>query len=373
MGNTALKLPQENHPLHAVPTVSGGHAPRALLSPLADIFMVGGGSLIFFFVANMFVSHQAPSSEVGWFIFNLSFFANFPHFLSSYHMLYGDFRRHIFTKARYFWAGVVAPALIVATIVYGFYFANKTILSGLINSMFFFVGWHYVKQTFGGMVVSNAINKIYYSKTERWAIKANLFSLWFLSWVSSNLSGEKYDYEGVEYFVMNVPVWLNTVALAIVGVTALWAIGTHVKKYLDKGGNVITAPAFACWASLYAWYLPSLYHPTFFQMVPFFHSLQYLLFVVAFRKNKAAAGGVETPAQRRRFLFEFYGQLGFMAVTGAAFMWFLPHWIDGKWPNAMIPTAVMFSATIFINVHHYFIDNVLWRSDNEEMKRYLFS
>ena len=32
----------------------------------------------------------------------------------------------------------------------------------------------------------------------------------------------------------------------------------------------------------------------------------------------------------------------------------------------------LFVSWIFINVHHYFIDNVLWRRDNPETKRWLF-
>jgi len=27
---------------------------------------------------------------------------------------------------------------------------------------------------------------------------------------------------------------------------------------------------------------------------------------------------------------------------------------------------------VFVNVHHYFTDNVIWRSQNPETRRYLF-
>ncbi len=33
----------------------------------------------------------------------------------------------------------------------------------------------------------------------------------------------------------------------------------------------------------------------------------------------------------------------------------------------------MFIFFIFINVHHYFLDNVIWRRDNPDMRRYLFN
>ena len=33
----------------------------------------------------------------------------------------------------------------------------------------------------------------------------------------------------------------------------------------------------------------------------------------------------------------------------------------------------LFIFFIFINVHHYFLDNVMWRRENPDMRRYLFN
>ena len=35
------------------------------------------------------------------------------------------------------------------------------------------------------------------------------------------------------------------------------------------------------------------------------------------------------------------------------------------------PELAMFCLMIFINIHHYFIDNVLWRRDNQALRQYL--
>ena len=32
----------------------------------------------------------------------------------------------------------------------------------------------------------------------------------------------------------------------------------------------------------------------------------------------------------------------------------------------------LFVFWIFINVHHYFLDNVMWRRENPDTKKYLF-
>ena len=36
------------------------------------------------------------------------------------------------------------------------------------------------------------------------------------------------------------------------------------------------------------------------------------------------------------------------------------------------PTLALFIAWTFINIHHYFIDNVTWRRENPETRRHLF-
>jgi hypothetical protein len=35
-------------------------------------------------------------------------------------------------------------------------------------------------------------------------------------------------------------------------------------------------------------------------------------------------------------------------------------------------TLFLFTFWIFINIHHYFLDNVMWRRGNPEVSKYLF-
>lgn len=36
-------------------------------------------------------------------------------------------------------------------------------------------------------------------------------------------------------------------------------------------------------------------------------------------------------------------------------------------------TWFLFMFWVFINIHHYFIDNVIWRKESREVKQYLFT
>jgi hypothetical protein len=63
------------------------------------------------------------------------------------------------------------------------------------------------------------------------------------------------------------------------------------------------------------------------------------------------------------------------ALLGATGFWWAPRLFDALVPYdhaALGGAAFLFMFWIFINVHHYFIDNVIWRRDNPETGAYLF-
>jgi len=68
-----------------------------------------------------------------------------------------------------------------------------------------------------------------------------------------------------------------------------------------------------------------------------------------------------------------------LAVYGAALSagWlafeFLPGLADARLqtPDALGLPFFLIAATLFINIHHYFIDNVLWRFGDPQVRAYL--
>jgi len=351
-------------------------APRSLISPTWDLALIGGGSIVLWALMNVMLRNDAPDSRLQWFVFNLSFLVNFPHFLVSYQLLYGDFGSRIFTQARFFWAGVVVPALLAGTLAYGFSAKSPAVLGYLVNSLYFFVGWHYVKQIFGGIAVTNANQGYFFRRDERALLKWNLFSLWAISFVTPNLVPASYQQDGIPYASLELPAWSLPAAYASL-LASFGVLGAAVVRKYVREGRWPAPAAMACFAALYAWYLPALEHPMFMHTIPFFHSLQYLTFVYVFRRNKVEAltSNDETPAGRQRKFLGLYGYLGLSALTGGVFMYFFPRFLDGLMlydRPEFGPTPAYFAFAIFINIHHYFIDNVIWRGSNPEMREYLF-
>ena len=62
-------------------------------------------------------------------------------------------------------------------------------------------------------------------------------------------------------------------------------------------------------------------------------------------------------------------------LLGVAGFWWAPEFLDatvGVDPAVFGPTVFLFMAWTFINIHHYFLDAVIWRRDNADMRRHLF-
>lgn len=348
----------------------------AMISPVADHLLIGGASIIAFFIYWLFVDAASGKSGVAEAAFWLTFVINSPHFLSSYLLLYGSNRKLLFKKPSFIWAGFVAPALLIGILVYGAKTTNVHLLGLMAQGMYLSVGWHYVKQIFGTAVVASAIQKRYFGPVERNLILLNLYSIWGVSWVFSNIQKTSKTLDGLNYYTLALSPTLLTIAYVAVVVTLLAALFVGVRKYIDTGVRPATS-ALVSFAAIYFWFVPSLYHPHFAIMIPFFHSLQYMLFVVTLRKNQVASEALKLESaqrQRARFVWGFWGFIVLTVILGALSFEFIPNTLDRFAPfhaESLGKTFWLFSIAIFINIHHYFIDNVIWRGDNELLKKHL--
>ena len=63
-------------------------------------------------------------------------------------------------------------------------------------------------------------------------------------------------------------------------------------------------------------------------------------------------------------------------ILGGVGFWIAPHVLDSVvgYDRAVFgATLFIFIGWTFINIHHYFIDSVIWRRDNAETRRYLLA
>jgi hypothetical protein len=347
----------------------------SLFSPTIDILLVGGLSLICLALCHLFIDSSSSITQISWTAFYLAYLVNHPHFLSSYLLLYWDCRKQLF-KTKIILASVIVPLILIGYMFYCFQNNDPKKLGYLVNTMFFLVGWHYVKQIYGCIVVSCVRNLYFFSEKEKLILRINLYCVWFMSYINGNTYVRTLDFYGISYDTFNLPKYFQTMNMTILTISLILAIIAVIRKFIDTGKNP-PAMAVVSLATIYFWYLPSMYHKHFFYIIPFFHSLQYLFLVVAYKKQKYSSDIITNNDKTQRILFvkNFWGFVILSLVTGFFFFDAIPNNLDQtiKYNGVFGTQLYLFAFIIFINIHHYFIDNVIWKKDNEKLKKHLFS
>ena len=147
------------------------------------------------------------------------------------------------------------------------------------------------------------------------------------------------------------------------------------KKHSMGGNSLPFSGLVAYFTSVYIWMALRL-DPFLLFFVPVFHSLQYLIVVWRYQYNKTHF----SPENRKDAsssinLRKFVRFVAIGLAFGYLGFWAAPQFFDSTIPyNETVfgGTMFMFIFWIFINIHHYFIDNVIWRRENPETKRFLF-
>jgi hypothetical protein len=441
--------------------------PGTMLSPGADFLMAGGASLIFYAFLLPFGSSFIELAYWAAALYFAAFIVNYPHFAASYQLLYQDLRsyfvlrhKHVMFSLRLWWAGIIVPIVLIGYFFFFLYVDSPTALGFLVNVMLFTVGWHYVKQVFGCTVVLSAAKNIYYTKWERYALLAPLYLLWLFQYARVNVDIGTQIYFGVPYTSLGVPHSLYVIlatGLSLGLITLVVVLGRKFYQY----GRLAPTAALAAFVSVFVWFHPAITSIYFLAIVPLFHSLQYLLFVAAYKKNEALTatdtthqpqqknvrqltliltalfivtpiiviliavnrgltGRLETVLQTYvahfsgstyeviaygllatagvvtlllfRQLLSRYAPLVFittfvlqMVVIGALLFGIIPAVLDTLVLYERLPwffnydvsvygaTLYLFFFTVFVNIHHFFIDNVIWRRDNPKVRQFLYA
>ena len=190
---------------------------RALTTRFLDFWLLGGASLLVWFVMWVLEDYRAAWAIDSQFknlavtTVSLSLLVNHPHFLISYKLAYSRGGRFVLA---HWWQLLAVPALLVALFAAAFVgFTTPTAdvlpfvptLAGTLgawgadtaaftterlgdflftlafNVMFFTVGWHYTKQAFGCMMLYAHLDGYQLTPRQRGLIKWNLLAV---SWVN---------------------------------------------------------------------------------------------------------------------------------------------------------------------------------------------
>ncbi len=383
--------------------------PRYIFGPHIDFWVLGGASIFLWVLLLLGDAFRDASPSIKerfaqvFVVFSfMSVFVNYPHFMISYRFGYGRGARFIFKN----WIAL----LLVPLGMISFYalaykcFAydvssnhvllwldhhlaslgidlairergalGSEILTASIWFMYFTVGWHYSKQIFGALMVYGKLKGYVFLNFERQAIKWNLFLVANYQFLFMNKLlmevGSSTDprFPGVVLTGFTLPPWVYfwaTTLLVISTIGVLLIFGDLFFRRKNKPDLTF----LACWASFLIWWIPVKSLPEFYLMaVPFFHSLQYLLF----------AAKIEDGELKKRSTAQAPRMIAVVVLTvlaGIAGFELVPVALDTYFVTSINQSAWFFmaAAAIFFNIHHFFIDSVVWKFNQEEVKRAFF-
>ena len=186
---------------------------------------------------------------------------------------------------------------------------------------------------------------------------------------------------GVTFFTFDLPPLLLTIGAAAAVLTTSAVVVALAVRVLVRRQSVSWNGAVGYACALYLWLLAFHYDLIFAIFIPAFHSLQYLLFTWRYQLNKVSSeSGIATEAPGQTRSRSVVRRFAKFVAGGIVLGWVgfvvLPILFDiGLMPDQKMwgPSVFVFISVMWINIHHYFIDNVIWRRDNEDVRKYLFA
>jgi hypothetical protein len=374
-------------------------SPKVRLSSLkrevVEFLAVGGATLLLYPLAVWF--RQVSGLEESVYLTSMvAFYAahviNDPHFGVTYVLFYRRVKARLFggefsgvQRFRYVVAGFVVPVLMIAWLAWAMRSHSAERMGQLIQVMYFLVSWHYVKQGFGVLTILSLRRGIRYAALERRLILAHCFAGWAYAFCSP--SGPSYQVEesGIVYWTLGIPEVAESLTRGVFFATGLGVVFVFWRKWQRERVLPPLAPLIGFFITIWLWSVYSSFDPLMAYLIPALHSIQYLYFVYLLRKNETlarAAGPIDEELVSfapRRLTFRFLTLgasalvLGWLAFRGG------PQFLDGTFVMAdpdlhggLGATPFLAAIGTFVNIHHYFMDNVIWRRDNRET-RYLTS
>jgi hypothetical protein len=360
---------------------------RVRAAAVAEFLLVGGATPLLFALSwwlRRAVGLDAADLAFGFTFFYAAHVINDPHFSVTYLLFYRDARARVLDRAtpplqraRYVLAGVIVPVGLVAWAVTGLVTRSPHTLGLLIQAMFFLVGWHYVKQGFGVMTVLSARRGVRFLPRERLAILAHCYAGWAYAWASPSDPGKEVEEKGVVYTTIAHGPGLERVTHVVFLATAVVLAVVLLAKWRRERRLPIVTPLFALLCSVWVWSVYSSADPLVIYAIPALHSVQYLYFVWLLEGGEARER--EGPPWFERSAGV---RLGLLAVSALGLGWVLFHGAPAALDDFLVPrrsrltdmgpTPYFAALYAVVNIHHFFMDTVIWRRENPRT-RYLLA
>ena len=331
-----------------------------MLSPIVDLLCVGGLSLIVF--VPLLLSGRSDLLLIGagaqaW----VATAINMPHFMASYRMIYRS-REMIL---RHKWASIYVPVILLGYTLVAIWEAQRSpvLVVVFVAVASAYLAWHYTGQVWGMMASYAHLDGVRFEKDERFLIRTGLRILlaWHVTWFLYTQLKDPSAVRPLYYLISAGSV--VAFAMGLVGLL----------RMRRRTGKLPPARALVAWAAIFVWYAVMARDPRAIFWIQIAHALQYLAFPIRVEINRSSTGA-GTSGARLALHMTLYGAgllaLSYVAaqVVPATAMSVVGD-MFGEEPGRVAPILIL----MFINIHHYFTDGVIWHISNPDVRKDLFA
>jgi len=331
-----------------------------------DWGIIGGVSVLLFLVLLANSHWQIPGltgasttrQPWAWQIaFYLQWVINWPHFSATSYRLYHS-RTNI---AQYPFTSFAVPAILLATTVGSFIFPDA-VAPFFVLLFFIWSPYHFSGQTVGLSLIYARRAGFPVRKLERLALSGFIFGSYIYTTARSQVGTSPSTYYNIALPRLGIPEWFPELAkygmyvcgAAFLGFVVWWCVAN--RRILPP---IVLLPAL----TQFVWFVPGSGIPNFYEFVPMFHSLQYMLIAWSMQlKEVMDENGYEPSGS---FVFGESARWFMINVGGGAMLfWVLPRlaaW--GGWPIGFAEPVILSA----VQIHHFFVDGVIWKLKNPKV------
>jgi hypothetical protein len=322
--------------------------PLYFVNRWVDTMIMGGLSIITLMGLLVF-ANQANIRSISFAAFVASFFVNYPHFSATIYRLYqcpDNVRQFPITA----W---IIPLILCGAVVACFW-QPDTIAPYFVMLYLLWSPYHYSGQTIGLTMVYSRRAGFHIGRHERMALSTFIFSALVFGVVRLQHNIDSPIYGIVPAFPL--PSWMGAASLIPMGLGAavfIWFVFVWCVKQRRLLPPIVLLPAI----THFIWFVPGAGVKSFWIIIPFFHSLQYLLVALAMQlKLRTDAPGGEHSWRRIRFETVRWG---FRNIVGGLLLFMVLPLLFSWLPLPLLTTTAVIVAAV--NIHHFFLDGVIWK------------
>jgi hypothetical protein len=283
---------------------------------------------------------------------------NYPHFAASTYRLY-ESKENI---RQYPMTALVVPWFVLSGMVASF-ISPAGIAPYWIKLFMLWSPYHFSGQTVGVSLIYGHRAGYRLGNWQRLLFSTFIFGTFITTVLNSEIGTKTRDYYQVEYQPIGLPDWkfpgrdeylLVDVTSALMYAGGIGFLATVLYRWLRHGQRpplMLFIPAL----TQYIWFILGPSNKSYYEFVPFFHSLQYMFIAWAVRL-KVNMDRTHAQPSLSYVLWESL-RWGVVIFAGGAILFELLPYLGDRL-NLVFAGGII---TVGVQIHHFFVDGVIWK------------